>query len=297
MYDGLYTLQNYAQRNTAENLSISIWEVPPGEQGIANFHEHDTIEVAMITAGTGVHVLNAQRAAIQAGDVLLVYPGLRHGYEDCETLGLVNLMYDPAKLPFPILDGGQIPLFRRFFPLHVEPASIPRSPDPILRFPTRAALETVLAEIRQLDRELNGSRPGNMMVSLVKLLDLLLATLRLAAPQVEDLQEKPHFPLEKILEYVNRNFTHDIPLDKLIRMSCYSKRVFQYKFKNLTGYGATEYILRKRVALARDLLRQRPDLPIGEVGFQCGFLDSNYFSRKFREIAGATPTAYRKANA
>ena len=134
MYDGLYSLRHYVQQKhqTAENLSISIWEVPPGEQGIANFHEHDTIEVAMITAGTGVHVLNAQRAAIQAGDVLLVYPGLRHGYEDCETLGLVNLMYDPAKLPFPILDGGQIPLFRRFFPLHVEPASIPRTPEPIL---------------------------------------------------------------------------------------------------------------------------------------------------------------------
>ena len=298
MYDGLYTRKQFAleQQYTIENFPISLREVPVGEQGACYFHEHDTIELAFVTAGHGEHLLNGQRTVIKEGDVLVIYPGLRHGYDECETLGLFNIMYDPAKLPFPILDGGKIPLFRRFFPHQMETDSLPHSPEPILHFPTREGMEKVLAEVRILHHELSSRQPGNMMVSIIKLLDIILSTLRIAAPQVKEVKEKRSYSLEKILEYLNKNFTQEIALDKLIKMSFYSKRVFQYKFKELTGYSVTEYVLRKRIALAQELLRKNEDFSIGEVAVQCAFLDQNYFSRKFREITGTAPRNYRRAS-
>ena len=295
MYDGLYTLQNYVRLgNGMANFPVSYYAISPGNQGAQNMHEHDTFELALVTAGTGVHICNAQRAPIQAGDVLVIYPDVRHGYDECDTLGLINIMYDPFKLPFPILDGGRIPLFRRFFPQSIDFAKLPRSPEPVLHFDSPESLEQVVAEAKLLQYELSGKLPGNMMVSTVKLLDIILMTLRLAERNVEEPTEKTVFPLEKILEYVNKNFTHEISLDKLVKMSIYSKRVFQYKFKELTGYGVTEFILRKRIARAQDLLRTEPDRPVGDIGYECGFIDSNYFSRKFRDIAGITPREYRK---
>ena len=78
-------------------------------------------------------------------------------------------------------------------------------------------------------------------------------------------------------------------------MSIYSRSTFQHKFKELTGYGVGEYVLRKRIALAQELLKREPDRPIGEVGFDCGFLDSNYFCRKFRKVTGMSPRTFRKA--
>jgi len=42
-----------------------------------------------------------------------------------------------------------------------------------------------------------------------------------------------------------------------------------------------------------DLLRDS-DLTITIIAFDCGFNDSNYFTRTFRKHTDATPTAYRK---
>ena len=107
--------------------------------------------------------------------------------------------------------------------------------------------------------------------------------------------ERRTFPLGKILEYLNKNFTRDISLDDLARMSIYSLGAFQRMFKNLTPYSVTEYVLRKRIALARTLLRKEPDKPVAEIGFLCGFIDGNYFSRRFKKITGKTPRDYRRA--
>lgn len=38
-------------------------------------------------------------------------------------------------------------------------------------------------------------------------------------------------------------------------MSNISRRSFQYKFKRMTGYSLTDYLLRKRLAQAKTVLR------------------------------------------
>ena len=296
MYDGIYILKHFRlQENTLLNFPVSYWEVPVGNQDVRLFHEHDTIELAFITAGTGVHICNAQHAAIREGDVLVIYPGVRHGYDECASLGLINIMYDPYKLSFPILDGGRIPLFRRFFPQSIDIAKLPRSPEPVLHFDSSENLAQIVAEAKLLKQELKGKLPGNMMVSTIKLLDIILMTLRLAEHNVKETSEKQVFPMETILEYLNKNFTHDISLDTLVKMSIYSKRVFQYKFKELTGCGVTDYILRKRIARSQDLLMSDPARPISDIAAECGFFDANYFSRKFHAITGTSPRMYRRA--
>ncbi len=293
MFDGLYSLRLFAGHMV--NFPISYWEVPIGEQQAQNIHEHDTIEMALVTSGTGVHICNAQRANVQKGDVLVIYPGVRHGYDECETLALINIMYDPSKLPFPILDGGRIPLFRRFFPQSIDIAKLPRSPEPVLHFDSSENLAQIIAEAKLLNQELNSKLPGNMMISTIKFLDIILMTLRLAEHNVEETIERQVFPMETILEYLNKNFTHDISLETLVKMSIYSKRVFQYKFKELTGYGVTDYILRKRIARSQDLLTSNPTRPISDIAAECGFFDANYFSRKFHAITGTSPRMYRRA--
>ena len=45
------------------------------------------------------------------------------------------------------------------------------------------------------------------------------------------------------------------------------------------------------------LLKARPDLRIGDVAEQCGFMDVAYFSRVFRQHYGMTPTEARNTTA
>lgn len=57
-----------------------------------------------------------------------------------------------------------------------------------------------------------------------------------------------------------------------------------------------EYLTRFRIRQACALL-ERGDLAIKAVALSVGYEDQLYFSRRFREVTGASPTAYRRANA
>jgi len=45
-----------------------------------------------------------------------------------------------------------------------------------------------------------------------------------------------------------------------------------------------------------ELLRSS-ELTVTEIAFDAGFSDSNYFARKFRQVVGTTPSAYRRMRA
>ncbi|MBR4125424.1 MAG: helix-turn-helix transcriptional regulator [Victivallales bacterium] len=229
--------------------------------------------------------------------MLLLYPHDTHGFTECETLGLLNIMYVPAKLPIPILDGERIPLFRRFFPLNLDQCEYRSTAEPVLRFNSPEDLERVTEDARMLSRELTSHQPGNLMCGVIRLLSIITLTLRLGQPLVDDTTERRHFTMGKVLEFLNKNFTRRISLEELYRMAACSPSTFQRKFKTLTGYRPTEYIARKRIAMAQELLLKKPDLSIGELGFECGYIDSVYFCRKFRQITKMTPQGWRLAKA
>ena len=295
MYTGFYTFKLFARdiKATIKEFPISFWETPAGHHGVKEFHEHEFLEMVLITAGTAVHIVDGHRATVREGDVLLIYPHARHGYDECGTMGLIDIMYDHTKLPLPILDGERIPFFRRFFPKNLDHIEFPNSPEPILHFDSREDLERVADDARMLGRELTTRQPGNMATSVVLLMSIILKALRLSTSLVEDNREKRVFPFGEILEYLNKNFTRRVSVAELARMSIYSQSAFQRKFKNYTGYSVTEFLLRKRITLAQKLLGEETERSIGEIGYECGFLDANYFSRSFRKITGLTPKEYR----
>ena len=64
----------------------------------------------------------------------------------------------------------------------------------------------------------------------------------------------------------------------------------------LTGKNAVAYISQLRMEKAMHLLRERPNMLIGDVAEQCGFGDVAYFSRVFRQHYKMTPTEARKSD-
>ena len=229
--------------------------------------------------------------------MLLIYPHVIHAYTDCDTLELLNVIYVPDKLPMPLLDGEFLPLFRLFFPRDLDYPEFPNSPEPFLHIAEREKLEFVGVEFWLLLEELISKQGGNMLLSLIRLQDILLSVMRFGQPLGKDMGEHRHYPMGEILTYLNKNISRKIVVKDLIKMSHHSQSAFQYKFKNLTGYSVTEYILRMRIALAKELLCKKLDMPIGEVGFACGYLDTSYFVRFFRKFTGMTPMQYRRSKA
>ena len=71
--------------------------------------------------------------------------------------------------------------------------------------------------------------------------------------------------------------------------------VFSRAFKQVTGYTCTRFITLARLSAAKRMLRD-DGLLVKEIAYRVGFDSPNYFSRRFREVEGRTPTSYRKLN-
>jgi two-component system response regulator YesN len=71
--------------------------------------------------------------------------------------------------------------------------------------------------------------------------------------------------------------------------------VFCRAFKQVTGITCTDYIALERIQVAKQLLTKQ-DLLIKEIAYRVGFENANYFSRRFREMEGRTPSSYRRLN-
>ena len=293
--DGLYPIRHFAwiQHSTIVDLPLAIWNVPAGTQNEQCWHSHDSVELVLITAGTGRHVLNGKRAKVREGDVLVIYPGHKHGYEECQTLALTNLLYNSSRLPLPLLDGTKIPLFQRLFPEDLAQAARNTAPEPVLHFDNRDDLDAVLEHVHALEQELTTPLVGNILFSVVKLLDIILTILDLADARQPLYPEKRTYPLAAILEHINQNFTQKIDFGRLLKMSRLSQRVFQYKFKQLTGYSLTQYVLRKRLEFAKEQLARDAERPILDVAFDAGFTDLSYFTAQFRKHYAITPRKFQ----
>ncbi len=64
-------------------------------------------------------------------------------------------------------------------------------------------------------------------------------------------------------------------------------------FRRALGQSPLEYMVRLRLNRALQLLVERPDLRVHEVGEAVGYPDTNYFIRLFRQREGSTPGQFR----
>ena len=61
-------------------------------------HTHSFVEIAVAVGGTAVHHSLAGRREMRPGDVLLLRPGVWHGYEDCQRFEVYNCCFSSELL-------------------------------------------------------------------------------------------------------------------------------------------------------------------------------------------------------
>lgn len=65
------------------------------------------------------------------------------------------------------------------------------------------------------------------------------------------------------------------------------------EYRRLFGISPTDYILRTRLLVARQML-ERSATTVGEVAVACGFYDQSHFTKAFKAHTGLPPQAYRR---
>jgi len=105
-------------------------------------------------------------------------------------------------------------------------------------------------------------------------------------------EENSWAAINRVVEYINVNYAEPITLDSIASIAGFSKYYFSRLFTKYTGTSFSQYLLRKRIAVAAHLLCTTR-IPIVQVSMQSGFTSLSTFNRTFKDMHGCTPTEYR----
>lgn len=96
----------------------------------------------------------------------------------------------------------------------------------------------------------------------------------------------------RVLAYIEEHLARPLSLAELAQQARMSVRHFSRAFRASVGCPAHQYLLSRRVELAKRLLADGP-LALADVAQALGFADQSQFTRTFKRHAGITPAAFR----
>ena len=253
-------------------------------------HYHDFCELVLVLSGRGRHVLEGGSFPVSAGNVFVVQGQQAHCFRDREGLVLVNVMYDPQRLPLPAGLLRRLPGYSALFML--EPTF--RSAH---RFSSRLQLdrEDLGAAEELADRigaESEQARPGHEAVLLGLLMELMVFLSRHYG-ESNVRESRALLEMGKLISALEQRFSEPWTLEQMAKLARLSRTSLLRVFRQATGKSPVDYLIGLRIEAAKRLLRQG-ELSMTDIALETGFGDSNYFARQFRLVTGRTPTAFRR---
>jgi AraC-like DNA-binding protein len=246
----------------------------------------------IIARGKATHLLNDKEYPLLPGDVYFIRPGDRHGFvvEEPDVLAEVNVLFVFDRLDLNLRDITAIPGFHAMFTL--EPA-LRRQTDFSARLRLNPEeLKAALDIVDKLECELAREEPGYQIRSITLFVELLIFLSR-SYSTCEVLDTRKIQRIGEAVSFIENNLSEPLTVAQLAEKAQCTTNQLREIFHRAYGIPPLEYLTRVRVNRAMDLLRDS-DLTVTRIAFDCGFNDSNYFTRTFRKHTGSTPSAYRK---
>ena len=99
--------------------------------------------------------------------------------------------------------------------------------------------------------------------------------------------------VQKLFKYVDAHFKDDISRTELADMFFFDPDYITKIFKREKGLNYKDYIIEKRLELAKKLLAET-DTPVRDISLAVGYDNYSYFTRLFKKKFGITPQEFRK---
>jgi AraC-like DNA-binding protein len=125
---------------------------------------------------------------------------------------------------------------------------------------------------------------------------------RLAALRIDDgpcdgrrLNPLSKWRLKRVYEFVDANIEERISLTTLAQVAGVSRMYFAAQFREATGLRPHDYVIRRRISLAKELLAGS-DRSIVDTALSVGFQTQAHFTTVFKRVEGSTPHRWRELN-
>jgi len=103
----------------------------------------------------------------------------------------------------------------------------------------------------------------------------------------------PDSAIDIVKKYIAENISLDIQREELAKLVFLNPDYLSKLFRKQEGVTIGEYITKKRILLAKQLLK-RTNLSVADISRRVGITDVSYFIKIFRKKEGTTPQQYRE---
>lgn len=230
-------------------------------------HYHNRFEIYLITDGNCTYFIDNKTYRLQVGDLVLIPAGVIHNTKYAGTVHsrmLINCSEN-------FIPTSVVKLLPKMTYLYRNPA---------VQAEVRRIFENIKLEYASPD-----DMSEEMLCCYTNMLFLLLARNLETCEQIETKNKT----IEQAVEHLQKHFCSALSLADTARLFSISPQHLSRLFKKETGMGFNKYLNALRLQKAEAILKQQPHTDVTDIAAECGFTDSNYFSKKFKDMYGLPP--------
>ncbi|GIO30485.1 MULTISPECIES: helix-turn-helix transcriptional regulator [Paenibacillus] len=263
-----------------ERFKPHMFHLEQGE-GLFMSHAHASDELTLVLEGEGFYSSAEQNIKVTAGDLILIPPGLHHGFVSTEPWQGISVHFNHDKLP---VHCRHLFAARESNPHRIQWAHL-----------NGDRLRWADMCLSQLEMEWKSGEPGMDAYNLMRL--ALETTLTLFQRSRAEELPAPNGAndrniIQEVLKEIHSRYYTALTVSELAARHYLSESNLRKKFTEAVGVSPKQYIINMRLTEAKRLLRHT-DKAIETISSEVGFTSSSRFYDSFVKSVGVTPLEWR----
>lgn len=236
-------------------------------------HSHPDYSIGIIEAGVGGNYYQGSTYLAPPGSIILMNPDEAHTGYSANNLPLTyRMLYPSVNIIKQLAKEVQVCEFPYFKEAFIKNEVLAKN---------IYDLHTVLEQSQnQLERQ-------SMLVEVVSAILIHYADINIRLDKLG----KEQSIVNLIKEYLYDNFSSNISLEDLVKLTNLNRYYLIRLFRKVIGMPPYAYLNQIRVQKAKQFLSK--GIPIADVALSVGMSDQSHLNRHFKRIVGVTPGYYR----
>ena len=251
------------------------------QKKVFDFHYHDFNKIMIFLRGNISYSIEGRNYLLKPYDIVLVNAGEIHKPSILDDTIYERIIIYVSPLFLDSYKGADYDLKYCFERAKKEHSNVLR-----IHSMDKSKLYQVCLE---LEHSLQGNVFANELYQKILFLEFMIQLNRTAISNRINYQDSDmaNRKLLQILDYINENLAEEITIDKLSAQFYLNRYYLMHFFKEGTGYTIGNYITKKRLLYAKNLVQKGKTLT--EACFESGFKNYSTFSRAFKKAFNTMP--------
>lgn len=274
--------------NPSENIRVDKKWLERNQEQFA--HTTEFVELVYILEGSSMQCIDGRNFRAGKGDMLFVNYNQIHSFCAETDLTYVDILFTPSFMSDELLNRESIfeifsiSLFKEF--VYEDTEALQK-----VTFSGTAAVEMEMI-IRDMLDEFQKKETGYISI-LAGYMRVLFSKLlrRLKGNEKEHTGYMSNITPD-LMTYIDQHCYEKISLADIAEKCFYTPSYFSQAFKKYCGQSLSEYVKKKRITYAMELL-ENTQHTVSEISEMVGYHDRAFFYKVFKEVVGCPPSEYR----